>query len=61
MQTITTPKTDKIEIVTLDQLDDTDFDMSEIYHWFTTSGQSPLSCHRCCYISEHAQKPHESC
>ena len=36
--------------------------MSEIYHWFITSGQSPLSCHRCWYISEHAQEhaPHSS-
>jgi len=31
--------------------------MSEIYHWFVTSGQSPVSCFGRWYISEHAQKP----
>jgi len=31
--------------------------MSEIYHWFVTSGQSPVSCFGRWYISEHAQEP----
>jgi len=31
--------------------------MSEICHWFTTSGQSPIFCFGKWYISEHAQKP----
>ena len=35
--------------------------MSEIYHWFITSGQSPLFRFGCWYISEHAQKPPITC
>ena len=34
--------------------------MSEIYHWFLTSGQSPVSSFGRWYISEHAQKPRYS-